>query len=887
MTLKYRTQSTAAMLFLAAVWFVVLAQLAGAATVSGSESAQIGRSVVERVEDLAPTDAAVKMFSFTYGGKSSTELLADWLPKHDMRKLAGRRTEYTSTWTDLETGLVVRCVAVTYRDYPVTEWTLYFRNTGTEDTPILENIRALDATWRRGPECEFLLHHAVGSPANGSDYGPLETRLTPGSTKRISAAGGRPTNSDLSYFNLQRGAEGVIIAVGWPGQWAAEFVRDNERGLRIRAGQELTHFKLLPGEEVRSPLVALLFWEGDRIESQNTWRRWMMAHSMPKPGGKLPPPQFVASSSRAYEEMIGANEANQIMHIDRYLEEDLKIDYWWMDAGWYIQQHGWPQVGTWEVDPKRFPNGFRPISDHAHSKGVKTLVWFEPERVMPGTWLYEKHPEWLLRPTPGRDHPLAGMRSWSSSDLGGTDPCVTHNPTPHTRTMANIRWEPGRLAFHPGPKGEYSVVRWTASEAGDYAVRAAFLAIDQDTTTAVHVLHGKRAVFDGKINLDGQGKQVEYDGRVTVAKGDTLDFVVGWGNGTHICDSTGLEIRLTGPSGRAHDAAKEFHAEQNPGGPWSYGYLKPGTAPDFSTFRPYDRAGKPDEPQGMRLLDLGNPAARHWLTEHVDKLLTEQGIDLYRQDFNMDPLAFWRAADAPDRQGITEIKHVTGLLAYWDELRRRHPNMLIDTCASGGRRNDLETLRRAVPLWRSDYAFEPVGHQCMTYGISLWIPYHGTGTVACANATYYGGGLTPVEPYAFWSNAAPSLGSGIDIRVREIDYDALRRLVGQWRTVSRYYCGDYYPLTPYSREDNVWIAWQFHRPDLGEGMVQAFRRADCPDSSVRLTLGGLESGIRYEFTNLDVPGVKAMTGDELMKDGLTISTEDQPGAAVFTYQRGR
>ena len=40
----------------------------------------------------------------------------------------------------------------------------------------------------------------------------------------------------------------------------------------------------------------------------------MMAHSMPKPGGKLPPPQLVASSSRQYEEMIKANETNQ-MHV--------------------------------------------------------------------------------------------------------------------------------------------------------------------------------------------------------------------------------------------------------------------------------------------------------------------------------------------------------------------------------------------------------------------------------------------------------------------------------------------------------------------------------------------------------------------------------------------
>ena len=41
-----------------------------------------------------------------------------------------------------------------------------------------------------------------------------------------------------------------------------------------------------------------------------------------------------------------------------------------------------------------------------------------------------------------------------------------------------------------------------------------------------------------------------------------------------------------------------------------------------------------------RLLNLGNPDALKWLTDHVDQLLTEQGIDLYRQDFNMDPLYY-------------------------------------------------------------------------------------------------------------------------------------------------------------------------------------------------------------------------------------------------------
>ncbi len=627
-------------------------------------------------------------FSFVYDGKSSAEWLKRAQIKCDSRKLDAQRIEHVSICTDPATGLQVRCVAIEYGDFPTVEWTLYFKNTGTADTPLLEKIQALDIDLSRSTDGDFLLHHNVGSPANGNDYGPLETPLGRKATKRLGGAGGRPTNTDWSYFNLEWSGEGLIVAVGWPGQWAAQFTRDDGRGLHLEAGQELTHFKLLPGEEVRSPLIVLQFWKGNWIAAQNVWRRWMMAHSMPMPGGRLPAPQLEASSSRQYDEMIKADEASQIMFIDRYLEEGIKLDYWWMDAGWYVHHGGgWPRVGTWEVDTARFPKGLRPISDHAHSKGLKILVWFEPERVAAGTWLADNHPEWIL---------------------GG-------------------------------------------------------------------------------------------------AKGG--------------------------------------------------------------------------------LLNLGNEAARQWLTEHVDRLLNEQGIDLYRQDFNIDPLNLWRAADAPDRQGITEIKHVTGYLAYWDELRRRHPNMLIDSCASGGRRNDVETMRRAVPLWRSDYAYEATGHQCMMYGLSQWLPFHGTGTVFTQNAPYYGSGHTPVEPYAFWSNAGQSTGFGIDIRLKDLDYDAIRRLIGQWRQIAPNYYGDFYPLTPWTRDNTVWMAWQFDRPETGEGMVQVFRRPKSFYDSAHLKLQGLDAQAKYLVTNLDTGTQEPHEGRELLDQGMAVTMPVQPSATVLTYRR--
>jgi alpha-galactosidase len=774
---------------------------------------------------------------------------------------------------------------VTYADFPVAEWTLWFANRGQADTPVLEDVQALDAVFE-GAEGEPLLHHNVGSPANGSDYSPLTTALAAGTSKRLSAAGGRPTNTDMSYFNLAWKRDGVIIAVGWPGQWASEFRGIEGHAVAVTAGQERTRFVLHPGEEVRTPLMVLLWWEGtDWLRGQNLWRRWMMAHSMPKPGGKLPPPQLVASSSRAYEEMIGANEANQIMHINRYEELGIKLDYWWMDAGWYVQKQGWPQVGTWEVDPARFPNGFRPISDHAHARGVKILVWFEPERVAPGTWLYETHPEWLLSTDPERERAMAGLKAWRSN-LGGPDPSVACNTSDEVIRMAAIQWDPGRLSFHPGPRGEYGVVRWTCPASGEYRLKAGFRAIDQQTTTDVHILHAGQSLFDGFVRLHDSGPYTAHEQTLRMESGDTLDFVVGWGNASHVCDSTGLEVAITGPDGRAYDPARDFSPEKNPNGAWSFGYMEPGERPDASTFHLFtERASGSDSSQ--KLLNLGHPDAWKWLVEHVDGLITRNGIDLYRQDFNIDPLPFWRAADAPDRQGITEIKHVMGYLAYWDELRRRHPDMLIDSCASGGRRNDLETMRRAVPLWRSDYAYEAMGHQSMTWGISLWLPYHGTGTVACDGAPYYGGGATPVQPYAFWSNTAPSLGLGIDVREAGIDWPALKKLIGAWRELNRCYYGDFYPLTECSRDPRMWIAWQFDLPESGEGAVQAFRRNECSETALRVRLRGLDPRARYRVTDLETGSEQELTGAAMADAGLLVESPQKPGAVTLRYRRVR
>ena len=204
-------------------------------------------------------DGAERFFSFNSGGKPSAELLGGWELKRSTRELDPQRVEHTLTYSDPGTGLVVRCVGIEYRDFPATEWVLFFKNTGPRDTPILENVQALDALLPHAAGAGLIVHHARGSDSAHSDFAPLADTLAPGAELKLHShgrrggnRGGGPSIESLPFFNLQLGDRGVFVGLGWTGPWAAGFTRDATGTLRVQAGLERTHLLLHPGEEIRS-----------------------------------------------------------------------------------------------------------------------------------------------------------------------------------------------------------------------------------------------------------------------------------------------------------------------------------------------------------------------------------------------------------------------------------------------------------------------------------------------------------------------------------------------------------------------------------------------------------------------------------------------------------
>jgi alpha-galactosidase len=274
------------------------------------------------------------------------------------------------------------------------------------------------------------------------------------------------------------------------------------------------------------------------------------------------------------------------------------------------------------------------------------------------------------------------------------------------------------------------------------------------------------------------------------------------------------------------------------------------------------------------LYDLGNPEARLWLTNYLTDFFTKEGVDYYRQDFNFDPMPYWTNSDNPDRIGISEAKYIEGLYAFWDTLLVRFPNMIIDNCASGGRRIDLETTTRSTPFWRSDLEQNSTGHQNHTYGLNLYLPLHGTALYKTGN--YYVRSSLGSLAVINWSVD----GSNND-RI-----ETYQQYMADFKRLRPYFYGDYYPLTVAHKRymnNNSWLAYQLNRPEQKDGIVLAFRRDRFTEDSMIIKLNGLVANAQYELFYEDNGARISKSGKEL-KDGIEIKILDRPGSLLISYK---
>ena len=272
------------------------------------------------------------------------------------------------------------------------------------------------------------------------------------------------------------------------------------------------------------------------------------------------------------------------------------------------------------------------------------------------------------------------------------------------------------------------------------------------------------------------------------------------------------------------------------------------------------------------LFNLADTAAVSWLSHYINKFMDDNGIDHYRQDYNIEPAGFWYHNDPEGREGITENHYVEGLYTYWDNILRHHPRGFIDNCAGGGRRLDLETLQRSAPLWRTDYRYgEPVGYQTHTFGLALWLPQTGTG-------------LMQTDKFTTRSSMGSTVIYSWKITEPENNLLEMRKLMDEIDELRPYYFEDYYPLTSTQHilGDSVWMAYQLNRRSANDGIVVAFRRATAPDSTCMVRLRGLDAKRTYTLIDRDSRRSFTRTGAELAH-GLQLVLPEKRSSLVLMY----
>jgi alpha-galactosidase len=290
---------------------------------------------------------------------------------------------------------------------------------------------------------------------------------------------------------------------------------------------------------------------------------------------------------------------------------------------------------------------------------------------------------------------------------------------------------------------------------------------------------------------------------------------------------------------------------------------------------------------GSGLFDLGNPEARKFMTDYLNTAAKAYKITCMRFDYNIDPLGYWQFIDSknPDRIGIAEIRYIEGLYRMWDDIRKANPKLYIDNCASGGRRIDLETMSRSIPLWRSDNTCDMLDHkaetvqlaaiknQVMSAGLNRYVPLS---TVGQMGAT----------PYLFRSGFNGGIAFAEDIRPADYPRDLLKQGIAEGKRIRKYYFGNFYPLTTVTTSPKDWCVMQYHRQREQDGMIVAFRRPESSDADLQLELREIDKSADYEVTRSTTYGPSAPTriqGSEL--SAMKLHIEDRPGSVIVEYRK--
>lgn len=293
---------------------------------------------------------------------------------------------------------------------------------------------------------------------------------------------------------------------------------------------------------------------------------------------------------------------------------------------------------------------------------------------------------------------------------------------------------------------------------------------------------------------------------------------------------------------------------------------------------------------------LGSPAGRDWALATLDRIIGDYRVDWVKLDFNLDPGAGCDRVDHGHGPGDGLYAHYRGYYALLEEVRRRHPHVVLENCSSGGLRIDLGIARQTHMAFLSDPDWPEHSLQCF-WGASLMLAPDALlhwGYCEWSHAEHRMQHFDPRDPALtahqvdYYTRISMLRRLGFSQRLPDLPAwvaDRYRALVADYQAhVRRFVAGaDLLRLSGQPQRFGAgdrWAAFQYAMPDGSEHLLAAFRLpGGAPER--RLALARLDPDRSYSLTWLGEGRAGQLSGAALLAEGVTMALPEEGSAMIL------
>ena len=300
--------------------------------------------------------------------------------------------------------------------------------------------------------------------------------------------------------------------------------------------------------------------------------------------------------------------------------------------------------------------------------------------------------------------------------------------------------------------------------------------------------------------------------------------------------------------------------------------------------------GRPrSEQRNQLVLNLARSDVRDYVEGFLDKLLSENDIAFLKWDYNRNwSEPGWDQVPVDQQQGVY-IEYIRNLYAILSDLRKKHPNVDIESCSGGGGRIDLGILHYTDEVWPSDNT-DPFDRLSMQDGFSYAYPPQIMMAWVTDSPHWLNGRSTSLT-YRMLSSMQGSLGIGANLNHWTAeDFATVKRLIDAYHSVQPTIVrGDLYRLIS-PRDGSEMSATQSVARDKNQAVVFAFTHSTQEGRGFPLLqLQGLDPDAEYQLTFIEGKGragtPTSASGAWWMHHGVWLDLRGDFHAAAFRLDR--